>query len=389
MGLLSWLFGATKKPKPKLNLTDAKSIAVDGPVLGQPLVESKVTAKNPNSKPVNADFNFLIEHVNIEELAHVTVGETVNFWATKEEPTRITVYGRSGQGDRLGNVPISYAKIISDHRSLNLSIETEVIEKTLSSCTIACRLVSNDEMNIKKKEQQDNLRDKLIKSYKPRKSISADFSFSIKKMNIEELSLVIVGDRVNLWASPDAPTKIVIFRRGSIGGQGRLGVVPGSHAKLIAEHRSLSLPIETEVIEKSSSSCTIACRLVSNEEVGIKKKDQQDKLRDDLNKPYRPTKPLEFSLHTKSNALKVGEQLQFVRLPSIEECVSDISSVVLVMSSMDGVKIFEKSDDAAIKVKLVRLVRTFNSIRIIVSSKSNQIQSHEAEFKIQVVPIEP
>lgn len=309
MGLLSWLFGATKEPEPTISLSGTKRYAVDIPILEPRQVEPKATAKDPTVKPLTADFSFSIEQANIKELAHVRIGDLVNFWAAGG-PTRI--YPSGGQGDWLGLAPPSYAKLIADHRSLNLPIEAEVIEKTASSCRIGCRLVPIEEVGKREKDEKDKYRDWLIKSYKPRKAIAVDFSFAIEQVNIEELDFVILGDHVNLWASVDAPTKVVIFRRGSIGGQGRLGLVPRSCATLIADQRSLNLPIETEVIEKTSSSCRIGCRLVQAEERNRAIEEERGKLRAEFTKPYRPKKPIVVEMSApEAVTFQEGQQLKF------------------------------------------------------------------------------
>ena len=218
-------------------------------------------------------------------------------------------------------------------------------------------------------------------------SNATEFSFLVDRPNTQELTQVEIGDYVNLWAPADAPTNIFIYRRDTGGGQGKLDLVPKTYARLITNHRALQLPIETEVIDRTASTCTIRCRLVSAEEVNRKRDNEQRKLRAELTKPYRPKKPVEFSVDAKSYTFNVGERLQLVRIPSIDECIDDIHGAVLIFSSLDGKRTVEKRDETAVKIKIVRLTQTFNDLSIQVISKSGEKPWYKSEHKLQVVPI--
>jgi hypothetical protein len=93
----------------------------------------------------------------------------------------------------------------------------------------------------------------------------SEFKFSIFQPNVKQLGYTKIGDSVNLWAPPDTPTKIFIYRDGTVGGEGRLGSVPKIYAGAIANHLSRGLPIETEIVDVTASTCTIHCRLVRAE----------------------------------------------------------------------------------------------------------------------------
>ena len=365
-------------------------LKLDIPAFEQHELDPDLTSK------VFGNFSFEIEQVNIKEIARVRVGGVVNFWK-RGGPTR--VYPGDGQGDWLGLVPASYAKLIADHVSLDLPVDAKVMEKTDSSCKIDCKLVS-PEVAADRKEQQDKLQDELNKSYrprtKPRKPIAVDFSFIIEVPNVEHFDFISIGDPVNFWASVDEPTKIVVFRRGTIGGQGRLGLVPNSFSKLIADQRASSLPIETEVIEKAGSSCRVGCRLVPVEEVILQSKKRQDKFRVELRK--KPPKPFEFSVYAKAHVFNVGEELKIARVPSIEEeCRIGVDRLPLVMSSMDGARFVEISAEPAIepaiKTRLLRIARTYNSLRITITSVSDAplwrgFGKSVKEHSVRVLPVE-
>ena len=214
----------------------------------------------------------------------------------------------------------------------------------------------------------------------------SDFMFKIDKLNAQEVTQAKIGDTVNFWAPDDDPTKVFIYRRGSLGGQGKLGAVPNTYAKLIANHRALQLPIETEILDRTSSKCTIRCRLVPAEEINREKNIEQQKLRAELTKPYRPKKPVVFSVDAKSYSFDVGDCLKLSNVPSIEECIEDIHKVVLLFSSLDGKKIIEKKDEQSIKKKIVRLAHTFSSLDIQVLSKAEEKPWYKSEYKLQIIP---
>ncbi|MCX7428896.1 MAG: hypothetical protein NTW96_25125 [Planctomycetia bacterium] len=216
---------------------------------------------------------------------------------------------------------------------------------------------------------------------------ASEFEFSIVQPNAEELSQVRIGDSVKLWAPADAPTKILIYRHGSLGGDGRLGLVPKTYAEVIANHRASELPIETEVCGLTTSTCSIRCRLVQAEEVNRAKREEQQKLRAELTKPYRPKKPVEFSVDAKSYVLNVGERLRLTHVPSIDECVCDICRVILVFTSMDGKTTIKKGDEPAIKKKIVRLTHTFDDLDIQVISRANEKHWYKSEYKLQMTPV--
>ena len=214
----------------------------------------------------------------------------------------------------------------------------------------------------------------------------SEFIFAIDQPNGHEISETRIGDPVDLWAPDDDPTKIRVYRLDTAVGQGRLGLVPKKYARLIASQMALQLPIETEILEISTSSCTIRCKLVSAEEVKREKEKEQQKLRAELDKPYRPKKPVEFSVDAKSLSLEIGERFKLVEIPSIDEWIANIYGAVLVFASLDGKKIIEKRDEPFIKKRIVRLAHTFNNLDIRVLSKANEKPWYEGEYKLQIIP---
>lgn len=216
----------------------------------------------------------------------------------------------------------------------------------------------------------------------------SEFRFSIVQLDAEQLAHAEIGDSVNLWAPADTPTRILIYRRGTVGGEGRLGLVPKTYAEVIAIHLARGLPVETEIVDVTTSTCTIHCRLVQAEEVNRAKEKEQEKLRAELTKAYRPQKPVEFSVDAKSYVLNIQERLRLTQVPSIDECIHDIHRAVLVFASIDGEKTIEKGDEPEIKKKIVRLTHTFGDLNVRVISKSNEKHWYESEYKLQVTPVD-
>jgi hypothetical protein len=89
----------------------------------------------------------------------------------------------------------------------------------------------------------------------------------------EELASCQIGDYVNLWVPEDDSRIVYIFRRGSIGGGGRIGYVPGQYSRIISAHLDKGLEYETEIVEISfeRKRCRIKCRLISKEETATRR----------------------------------------------------------------------------------------------------------------------
>lgn len=216
-----------------------------------------------------------------------------------------------------------------------------------------------------------------------------EFKFLISQANAEELAYAEIGDYVNLWSPPDEPSKIIIFRRGSVMGGGRLGLVPQNYALIINEHSELELPIETKISEVSQSSCTIYCRLVQAEEVKKEREREEKKLRAELAMPYFPRKPFTVLLKKDLRNLKVGEQYSLTHIPTIDECIENLYAASIVFRSVDGKTIIVKDDDINIIKKVVRLANTFDNFDIRVAQKTNVKSWYEfgSRYGLIITPI--
>jgi hypothetical protein len=91
-------------------------------------------------------------------------------------------------------------------------------------------------------------------------------TFDLQQPNLQQLQYLEPGERVKLWAPADEPSRIFVFRSGTVGGEGKLGLVPEALAEVIAKHRARQLPIEAMVVQFSSEGCTVECSLLSKDE---------------------------------------------------------------------------------------------------------------------------
>ena len=89
------------------------------------------------------------------------------------------------------------------------------------------------------------------------------FIFEARNQDSRELSECKVGDFVKFWCDSETE-RIRVFRRGSVGGSGRIGDVPREYYDIIFDHLQQKLEFETELLDITTGK--IKCRLVSKEE---------------------------------------------------------------------------------------------------------------------------
>ncbi|QDV56771.1 HIRAN domain-containing protein [Rosistilla oblonga] len=74
--------------------------------------------------------------------------------------------------------------------------------------------------------------------------------------------LAYVGNAVKFWSSPDTPSRIHIYCRGGVGGDGKLGTVPKDYIIPIQRHLSAGLEFDATIIAQSDQRWQIRCRLI-------------------------------------------------------------------------------------------------------------------------------
>jgi len=136
-------------------------------------------------------------------------------------------------------------------------------------------------------------------------------SFHSDKTNFAELAECKIGDHIKFWTPDDEPNKMLIFRRGSVGG-GNIGYVPKEYSHIIASHIIKELGYEAEIIELDTEKrrCKIKCKLTSQEETAARIASVGESLRLELQKKYTPKKPFLFKIELpKDHRLQEGQPL--------------------------------------------------------------------------------
>ena len=146
--------------------------------------------------------------------------------------------------------------------------------------------------------------------------IGESFVFDVEKVQPEELAQCRVGDYVNLWIPKDVLKRVYIYRRGSVGGTGKIGYVQDKFSNIIATHLNKGLKYETEIVEINVAKllCKIKCKLIGPEETAAKQaaeaEEAASRLRIELQKRYTLKNPLSIRVQLpKNHKLKEGQEL--------------------------------------------------------------------------------
>jgi hypothetical protein len=89
-----------------------------------------------------------------------------------------------------------------------------------------------------------------------------NFEFYVDEINSSELKGCAVGDFVNLWKAPEA-SRILIYRRGTVGGAGKIGSVPAEYFGVIAPCfiDESNLRYDAHITDLGLNKCKISCKL--------------------------------------------------------------------------------------------------------------------------------
>ncbi len=188
--------------------------------------------------------------------------------------------------------------------------------------------------------------------------------FDIEKIQLDELAQCRVGDYVNLWVPKGDLRKVYVFRRGSVGGTGRIGYVPSKHSRIIATHLSSGLNYETEILEINvkKSLCKIKCRLISKEETLVEEaekiKSASDNLKTELQKKYIPKDSLTIRVQLPKNHKLIEGQELYLEKQTQEYYLQNVSNLKINFIDKSGVVVAQKNNEP----KLIRsILRAFFS----------------------------
>ncbi len=133
------------------------------------------------------------------------------------------------------------------------------------------------------------------------------------------LSSLKVGDYVNLWIPADQ-NRGNFYTTDSVAGDGKVGELSSSALEWVVEQQSLGHQLAFTVAQKSRGRCILDIHIKSAEEIAAEHEAAFQKTLADLEKPYRPLKPVELVLRVEEHeAFKWRKGLPLdVHLPSPE-----------------------------------------------------------------------
>jgi hypothetical protein len=214
---------------------------------------------------------------------------------------------------------------------------------------------------------------------------STNAYFWIENPVLGELAECHVGDYVKFWIPKDDPDRIFIYRKGSVGGTGKLGFVPFRHAQIISQHLSKGLVCETEILSVENNKCQIRYRLVSKDETEEKKEVSREKLRAELTEKYTPQKPLKVTIDsTNTQFLKIGEKLR-IEFSDLNYYVKNPQSWNFILLTQTGLSIGPKSINASSMKKLLKAHfngYSFNIEVLTISQKINEYCNSPVELLV-------
>ena len=199
------------------------------------------------------------------------------------------------------------------------------------------------------------------------------------------------GEYVSFWLNKHDESLIVIYAKGSLGGFGRIGLLPDKYYGLVAPHLREGLPVDASIDRIVDGVCYIRFKLVPREVVAQQAQLLKEKRVALLQRPYKPRKPMQTTIVPENGEcapLKKGEALQFFRTPTFEECLSDDLGPTLVFCRTDkreGRYITAiGSDDPEFKRRVFRLgdLKSRVSIRVVGVNRTKHHLSYGVEITL-------
>lgn len=194
------------------------------------------------------------------------------------------------------------------------------------------------------------------------------------------LSTLRVGDHVNLWIPADQ-NRGNFYTTDSVAGDGKVGELSSSALEWVVEQQSLGHRLAFTVAQKSRGSCVLDIHIKSAEEIAAEHEEAFQKTLADLEKPYRPIKPVELVLRVEEHdAFKWRKGLALdVHLPSPESFHPARESEG-IRFECKGILVDSVIDQSA----AVRMMRAVNS-GYTLSASVSEVRRKEAYGGRQVV----
>lgn len=216
----------------------------------------------------------------------------------------------------------------------------------------------------------------IISIYRKRQaggSVDIDFTFCVNDLNKDEITNLKVDQSVNFWLKPETNT-IFIYRSGTMGGVGRIGIVPNKYSRQIIKdlvHNRLHLG---SILSISPSEVYIRYTRLSTKKVK-KFQASYNKMRNIglgqlLSKDYRPQNGFNISVDFKKDkTVNVNEKLN-IKFEDKEYYIRNSQSLGLNFYNQDNVLVASKNNHPD---KIRRILRAhFNDYNVIVEVYSIQ-----------------
>ena len=225
--------------------------------------------------------------------------------------------------------------------------------------------------------------------------IGESFVFDVEKVQPEELAQCRVGDYVNLWIPKDVLKRVYIYRRGSVGGTGKIGYVQDKFSNIIATHLNKGLKYETEIVEINVAKllCKIKCKLIGPEETAAKQaaeaEEAASRLRIELQKRYTLKNPLSIRVQLpKNHKLKEGQELYLEKRP-LEYYVQNALRLHINFVDKNGIEVAQKTNEPQLIRSILRASFSQCAMKFHVSSIEtpdkytlNYVEHIEAKVKV-------
>jgi predicted RNA-binding protein with RPS1 domain len=199
--------------------------------------------------------------------------------------------------------------------------------------------------------------------------------FLVKDQNIEELRRCKEGDYVNLWMPKNDLTNIFIYRRGSIGGSGRIGLVPSKYTRSISNHLKSGLECEAEILDLNTGK--IKCRLIPKTETDAKRsvyiKKASESISNEISKKYSkpPKDNFEIRIYLpKDHNQKSGYTL-FLEKQPVSYYIANSTPLCIKLVDSQGKIVANKDNEPGLQRKILRAY--FNNYKVLI--KINSIEN--------------
>ncbi|MDE0559685.1 hypothetical protein OU792_06780 [Algoriphagus sp. NF] len=212
-----------------------------------------------------------------------------------------------------------------------------------------------------------------------------EISFLLNNLDKTVLAGCKKGDYVNLWTKPEMD-QVFIYAPGTIGGAGKLGIVPAKFFKSIKAHilgkqdfgfsGPLTNNYDATIIDLSLSSCTISIQLFSAEEQKRRinemiEKDKQS-LREELEKKYRMSKPVEIQFELKEKGFSDSEGLKIKVLDKNYYCENPYECKLQLVNDKNVIL----AETFSQKGKVLRIVKAYFNNQELKIEKIKQFQHY-------------